>query len=126
MSILSPDTKELSDWGTPNHYFFEIVNRTGHSAYIQVCLNSKNLSVEQRPLYDRAVERFNSRITVDGWKWRTIFRSATVDFEEGLSEQGVTKKLDTALDDVIKKQDDFLEKMKLSDSLLKQIKAVKL
>ena len=125
MSTLFPDTEELSDWGTPNHYFFEIVNRTGHSAYIQMCLNSKNLSADQKVLYDRVVEWFNSKKKVDGWKWRIIFRSATVDFDEDLSEQDVTKKLDTALDDVIQKQDDFLEKMKLSDSLLKQIKAVK-
>jgi len=125
MSTLFPDTEKMSDWGTPNHYFFEIINKTGHSVYIQMCLNSKNLSAEQKALYDRAIECSNSRTSANGWIWRTIFRSATVDFEEDLSEQDVAEKLDTALKDLFEKQEDFLRRMKLSDDLLQQIEAIK-
>lgn len=67
MSTLFPDTEKMSDWGTPNHYFFEIINKTGHSVYIQMCLNSKNLSAEQKALYDRAIECSNSRTSANGW-----------------------------------------------------------
>jgi uncharacterized protein with ParB-like and HNH nuclease domain len=125
MSTLFPDTEKMSDWGTPNHYFFEIINKTGHSVYIQMCLNSKDLSAEQKALYDRAIECSNSRTSANGWIWRTIFRSATVDFEEDLSEQDVVEKLDTAFKDLFEKQEDFLRRMKLSDDLLQQIEAIK-
>lgn len=125
MSTLFPDAERLSDWGTSNHYFFEIINKTGHSAYIQMCLDSKDLSVEQKALYDRAIECSNSRTSANGWIWRTIFRSATVDLEEDLSEQDVVEKLDTALKDLFEKQEDFLKRMKLSDDLLQQIEAIR-
>ncbi|RRF95357.1 MAG: DUF4268 domain-containing protein [Lachnospiraceae bacterium] len=125
MSVLFPDTEQISDWGTRNHYFFEIQNKTGHSAYIQMCLNSKNLTADEKAFYERAIECSNSRTSVNGWVWRTIFRSETVDFEENLSEQDVAEKLDTAFEDIIQKQDEFLKRMKLSDDLLQQIKAIK-
>jgi uncharacterized protein with ParB-like and HNH nuclease domain len=125
MSLLFPDTELLSDWGTRNHYFFEIMNKTGHSSYIQLCLNSKNLTADEKTFYERAIECSNSRTSVNGWIWRTIFRSETVDFEEDLSEQNVDEKLDTAFEDILQKQDEFLKRMKLSDDLLQQIKAIK-
>lgn len=125
MTAVLPDTEELSDWGTYNHYFYEIQNRTGHSAYIQMCLNSKNLPADQRALYDRMIECSNSRTASNGWVWRTIFRSSTVDFDDSLSEEDVYSKLDVALQDILKKQDEFLKRMKLSDDLLRQIEAVK-
>lgn len=125
MSAVLPDTEELSDWGTNNHYFFEIQNKTGHSAFIQMCLNSKGLTAEQKALCDRMIEFSNSRTSSNGWTWRTIFRSDNVDFGENLSEENVFSKLDIALKDVLNKQDKFLEKMKLSDNLLQQIDEVK-
>lgn len=124
MSTLFPDTDNLSDWGTPNHYFFEIINKTGRSIYIQLCLNSKNLSADQKALYDRAIACSDSRATANEWKWRAIFRSATAEFEEDLTEQDVIEKLDAALIDISGKQDDFLRKMKLSYGLPQQIESL--
>lgn len=125
MSTVLPDTAELSDWGTRNHYFFEIMNKTGHSIYIQMCLNSKDLTPEQKNLCNRMIECTKSRTSANGWIWRSIFRSATVDFGTDLSEENIFEKLNEALDDVLKKQDEFLKQMKLSDNLLNQIKAIK-
>ena len=124
MSTVLPDIEELSDWGTHNHYFFEILNKTGHSAYIQMCLNSKNLTAEQKTLCERMIELSNSRTSMNGWTWRTIFRSETVDFDEELTEKDVFAKLNVALKDVLSKQDEFLKKIKLSDNLLQKIEAV--
>ncbi|HCE78506.1 MAG TPA: hypothetical protein DEP61_06635 [Lachnospiraceae bacterium] len=59
------------------------------------------------------IELSNSRTSLNGWTWRTIFRSETVDFDEGLTEEDVFAKLDTALKEVLSKQDGFLKKMKL-------------
>ena len=125
MSAVLPDIEALSDWGTHNHYFFEIQNKTGHSAYIQMCLNSKDLTEEQKALCDRMIELSHSRTSLNGWAWRTIFRSETVDFDEELTEEDVFAKLDAALKDVLSKQEEFLKKMKMSDNLLQQIAAVK-
>lgn len=71
------------------------------------------------------IELSNSRTSLNGWTWRTIFRSETVDFNEGLSEIDVFAKPDTAIKDVLRKQDEFLKQMELSDNLLQQIEAVK-
>ena len=125
MTSVLPDIEALSDWGTHNHYFFEIQNKTGHSVYIQMCLNSKNLPANQKSLCNRIITLSNSRKSLDDWTWRTIFRSDNVDFGENLSEENVFSKLDAALKDVLNKQDMFLEKMKLSDKLLQQIDKVK-
>lgn len=124
MSTILPDTDSLSDWGTHNHYFFEVQNRTGHSAFIQMCLNSKNLPADQKALCDRMIEISKSKTAVNGWIWRTIFRSDTVEFDPSLSEEDVFNKLDGALQDVLQKQDTFLKKMKLSDNLLNQLKSI--
>lgn len=56
------------------------------------------------------IELSNSRTSLNGWTWRTIFRSETVDFDEGLTEEDVFAKLDTVLKDVLSKQDGFLKK----------------
>lgn len=125
MSAILPDIEALSDWNTHNHYFFEIQNKTGKSAYINMCLNSRNLTAEQKTLCDRMIALSNSRTSSDGWTWKTIFRSEKVDFDDGLTEKDIFKKLDTALEDVLKKQKEFLEKMNCQ-SLLQQRKAPKI
>lgn len=108
MSEIFPDTEELSDWNTHNHYFFEILNATGHSTYIQVALNSTNLPADQKAFYNKVIKFFDLRTSVNNWTWKIIFRSATVDFEAGLPEQDVYEKLDIALKDVLEKQDKLL------------------
>lgn len=74
---------------------------------------------------DRMIELSNSRTSLNGWTWRTILQSETVDYNEGLTEKEVFVKLDTTLNDVLRKQDEFLKKMKLSDNLLQQIETVR-
>ncbi|WP_108775712.1 hypothetical protein [Lactimicrobium massiliense] len=70
------------------------------------------------------IEISKSKTAVNGWTWRTIFRSDTVEFDPSLSEEDVFNKLDGALQDVLQKQDTFLKKMKLSDNLLNQLKSI--
>ena len=44
MSALLPDAPEaLSGWNTPNHYFYEIVNRDGESVRIQLSFSAHNI-----------------------------------------------------------------------------------
>ena len=120
MSELLPDTEELSGWKTYNHYFFEITNKTEHSVYIIMCLNSTNLNPEQKELYDQIIN-YSSKTVTTGWVWKTIFRSATFDFNDPLSEKDVFTKLDSALEDILNKQKEFLEKINLSSNFIQQI-----
>ena len=51
------------------------------------------LTAEQKALCDRMIELSHSRTSLNGWTWRTIFRSETVDFDEGLTEEDVLPKI---------------------------------
>ena len=42
----APGTK--SGWNTTNHYFYEVVNRTGKSLFVQLALSSKEMPIEFR------------------------------------------------------------------------------
>ena len=117
MSAILPDIEPLSGWGTHNHYFFEIQNKTGHSSYILMCLSSQGLNAEQKAVCDRLIELANSHTSSDAWKYKMIFRTETVEFDDGLTEKDIFSKLDTALTDVLGKQDEFLKKMKSSNDM---------
>lgn len=117
MSAVLPDTDGLSGWGTHNHYFFEIVNKTGNTAYIKMCLNAKNLPNDQKKLCDYMIRCSNPKSDIKGWTWRTLFRSQTVQFDAELSEDIVFASLDIMLRDVLEKQDEFIQKLKVSDKI---------
>lgn len=55
----APGTK--SGWSTENHYFYEIVNRTGKSAYIQLALSSKEMPEDQLETSDRINEFYPTK-----------------------------------------------------------------
>jgi hypothetical protein len=110
MSAVLPDLEELSGWGTHNHYFFEIQNRTGHSIYILLCLSSKNLPEVQKQKYEQMINLSNPDASIDDWTWKNLLRSDTEEFGDTISEENVCAKLDVALKDVLDKQDAFLKK----------------
>ena len=54
MSEIFPDIPDApSGWGTDNHYFYEIVNRTGDKIHIQLALSARNATEGFRNLCDR-------------------------------------------------------------------------
>ena len=72
MDKLIPDADGTkSGWNTTNHYFYEIVNRTGNSTYIQLALSSKEMPQGQLELSDRINEIYPSKYDKQGWQWRT-------------------------------------------------------
>ena len=55
----APGTK--SGWNTTNHYFYEVVNRTGKSLFVQLALSSKEMPIEQQELSDRINEYYPTK-----------------------------------------------------------------
>lgn len=117
MSAILPDADGLSGWGTYNHYFFEIVNKTGCTAYIKMSLNAKNLPDDQKALCNRMIKCSNPKADINGWLWKIVFRSRTVQFPTEFSEDIVFSSLDIMLQDVLEKQDEFIQKLKSSNKL---------
>lgn len=115
MSAALPDTKELSGWNTPNHYFYQISTRRGDSTYIALCLSSRNLTPVQEKTCKRMIEISTGKSSTADWIWKTVFRSKTVKFDTGLSEETVFPKLDQVLDEILDKQKSLLEKLGMEE-----------
>ncbi len=75
MSELLPDATDgsLSGWGTPNYYFYEILNDKGEKFNIQFCVSSKDIPDDLRAICDRINEKFPSKQNKVNWQWRTHY-----------------------------------------------------
>ena len=89
MSAILPDTVELSGWNTPNHYYYQLSTRRGDSSYIVLCLSSRNLPAEQREICHRMIKLSSGKEEPTDWLWKTVFRTNTVKFDAGLTEETV-------------------------------------
>ena len=105
----APDTK--SGWSTTNHYFYEIVNRTGKSMYIQLALSSKEMPEDQLETSDRINEFYPSKYDKSEWQWRTPFKTATVEFDDINDKDAVFSKLDECLQEIRGFEDDLNQKI---------------
>ena len=105
----APGTK--SGWSTTNHYFYEIVNRTGKSMYIQLALSSKEMPEDQMETSDRINEFYPSKYDKPEWQWRTPFRTATVEFDDIDDKDAVFAKLDACLQEIRGFEDDLNQKI---------------
>ena len=104
-----PGTK--SGWSTANHYFYEIVNRTGKGMYIQLALSSKEMPEDQLETSDRINEFYPSKYDKPEWQWRTPFRTATVEFDDINDKDAVFAKLDACLQEIRGFEDDLNQKI---------------
>ena len=109
MSEIFPDIPgALSGWGTDNHYFYEIVNRTGDKIYIQLALSAQNVTADFLEICDGVSALPFVRSRKNGWKWRTIFRTDSVSIDEIVDEEKILEGLDLCM----KKVQAFEEKLK--------------
>ena len=104
-----PGTK--SGWGTENHYFYEIVNRTGKSVFIQLALSSKEMPEEQIEICDRINEYYPSKWNKPNWQWRTPFRTQTVIFNDLNDKEAIFLKLDSLLPEIDAFESDLRSKL---------------
>lgn len=101
MSEIFPDLPGApSGWGTDNHYFYEIVNRTGDKVYIQLALSAQNATEDFMELCDRVSALSFVRPRRDGWKWWTAFRTESVSIGESIDKEEIFEKLDQCMQQV--------------------------
>ena len=112
MDKLIPDTDGTkSGWNSANHYFYEIVNRTGNSAYIQLALSSKEMPQDQLELSDRINAVYPSKYDKPDWQWRTPFRTETISFDDLTDKEEVFARLDESLQSIRIFEEDLQQKL---------------
>lgn len=113
MSEILPDIQNApSGWNTDNHYFYEIVNRTGKTVYIQFAISSRNAPKEFIALCDRINEFYPAKKGKENWQWRVPFKTSTVDIGGDISKEDIFAKLDECLTEVQAFEIDLKQKLK--------------
>lgn len=113
MSEILPDIQNApSGWNTDNHYFYEIVNRTGKTVYIQFAISSRNAPEEFIALCDRINVFYPAKKGKENWQWRVPFKTSTVDIGGNISKEDIFAKLDKCLTEVQAFEVDLKQKLK--------------
>lgn len=99
-SILPDAPGTSSGWNTLNHYYYEILNRTGESVYVQLAFSSKQLPEDQVDICDRITEHFAPKKNNPEWQWRTPFRTTTHSFSTELNKDEIYEQLDACLEEI--------------------------
>ena len=112
MDEVIPDVPETkSGWNTTNHYFYEVVNRTGKSLFVQLALSSKEMPIEQLETSDRINEYYPTKFNKADWQWRTPFRTETFNFDDINDKQDIFAKLDSCLQKISAFEADLKNKL---------------
>lgn len=112
MSAILPDIPNApSGWNTDNHYFYEIVNRTGSSFFIQFAISSRNATPEFLAVCERINDHYPAKFGKEEWQWRTPFRTTTVNIDDQLSKERIYAQLDRCLEDIIAFENDLRKKL---------------
>lgn len=112
MTVILPDIPNApSGWNTDNHYFYEIVNRNGKTAYIQFAISSKNITDEYRKICDNIKKYYPAKMGKEDWQWRTPFKTTTINLEEQLDVESITEKLDSCLQEILAFEADLADKL---------------
>lgn len=114
MTKILPDLPGApSGWNTENHYFYEILNRTGKSVYIQFVISSKNITDDFRAVCDRINELYPAKMGKENWQWRTPFKTRMITFGEKLSKEEIFVGLDECLIEIQQFEANLKEKLGL-------------
>ena len=114
MSKMIPDTPNApSGWNTDNHYFYEIINRTGNSIFVQLAFSARNATNELLDIFERVNECYPVKKEKDGWQWRTPFKTTAVELEEEISKEDLFTKLDNCLAQIQSFEADLWKKLEL-------------
>lgn len=114
MSEILPNIPDApSGWNTENHYFYEIVNRTGKSVYIQFAISAKNATGEFLAICERINEYYPAKMGKEEWQWRTPFKTSTMDINEEYSKEEIFTKLDMCLQEIQSFEADLKQKLEI-------------
>lgn len=113
MSQILPDIPNApSGWNTDNHYFYEIVNRTGSDVAIQLSFSSRNITDEQRERLNR-INELTSRHQGKNWQWWIAYKTEKISLPEDLSENQIFHSLDEAMEKVFKFETEVKQRLSL-------------
>ncbi len=112
MSEILPDIQDApSGWNTDNHYFYEIVNRSGKSVFIQLAISSLNATEDFMAMCERINEHYPSKVQKEDWQWRAPFKTSTVEIAEVLSKEAIFAGLDECLKEIQAFEADLKQKL---------------
>lgn len=113
MTEILPDLPgATSGWNTDNHYFYEIINKTGRSVYIQFAISGKDITDEFRTKCDCINEFYPTKIGKNDWQWRIPFKTKTITFGETLSKEEIFEGLDECFEEILQFENEIKEKIK--------------
>lgn len=101
MSEILPDIPNApSGWNTDTHYFYEIVNGTGKSVYIQLALSAQNATEEFLSMCERINEYYPSKVQKTEWQWRTPFKTTTIEIGDEFTMDTIFAALDSCMKEI--------------------------
>lgn len=112
MTAILPDTPNApSGWNTDNHYFYEIINEDGKTTYIKLTISSRNITDEFRTICDNVNNYYPAKLSKKDWKWRTPFKTTTIELGEKLNKATIVAKLDSCMQEIITFELDLARKL---------------
>lgn len=112
MSRILPDIPNSpSGWNTDNHYFYEIINRSGKSVYIQLAFSSRNASDDFIATCTRINQYYPSKIQKEDWQWRVPFKTSAVEIGDDYSKEDIFFGLDECLKEIHNFEADLTNKL---------------
>lgn len=112
MTAILPDIKDApSGWNTENHYFYEIVNRSGKEAFIQLSISSKNITAQFRGICDEINRLYPVNSGNDEWQYRVPFKTSTITIGSEEVAEDIFDKLDTCLAELLEFEKALAAKM---------------
>ena len=113
LSAILPDIPNApSGWNTDNHYFYELMNRTGKDAYIQLAISSHNIPDDFRAICDKLNQFYPAKMGKEDWAYRIPFRTKSIALADELKEAEIYAALDECMEEIIAFEQDLAEKMK--------------
>jgi hypothetical protein len=110
MSCILPNTPgSLGGWNTDNRYFYEIINRNGKNAYIQLAISAKNITEELRTTCDKLNQFYPAKMGKVDWQWRIPFKTSTILIDDDIKKETVFASLDSCMNEIITFEADFLQ-----------------
>ena len=113
LSAILPDIPNApSGWNTDNHYFYELMNRTGKDAHIQLAISSHNIPDDFRAICDKLNQFYPAKMGKEDWAYRIPFRTKSFALADELKETEIYAALDECMEEIIAFEQDLAEKMK--------------
>lgn len=101
MSGIIPDLKNApSGWNTDNHYFYEIVNRSGKNVDIKLSFSSRNINDELRNRYNKINNLVEKKQGKKDWQWWVVFKTDKITIPENLDKEIIFHGLDVAFESI--------------------------